>query len=84
MASTPDDYKLRLARRALQRIKEHLGLEATEKLIQPDIDESNIFWRRVMAENTTGEFKPARVELAIKGLPCRSFYRGYPSCCIIR
>ncbi|PYH42566.1 uncharacterized protein BP01DRAFT_359434 [Aspergillus saccharolyticus JOP 1030-1] len=81
IAGTADEYELRFARRALERIKSHLGLEATEKLVQPDIDESNRFWQRVLAENTTGEFKPARIELSVKGITMEEFLPWFRNRC---
>ncbi|PYH94378.1 hypothetical protein BO71DRAFT_398953 [Aspergillus ellipticus CBS 707.79] len=81
VSGTAGEYELRFARRALQRIKDRLGLEATEQLLQPDIDESNEFWRNVLAENTTGDFKPARVELSIDGLTMQGFLPWFRNRC---
>ncbi|KAJ5861943.1 uncharacterized protein N7529_009253 [Penicillium soppii] len=81
IAGTADEYELRFTRRALERIKERLGLEATEELIQPDIDESNEFWRKVLAENKGGDFKPARIELSVKGLKMDEFLPWFRNRC---
>ncbi|KAJ5751946.1 hypothetical protein N7520_008863 [Penicillium odoratum] len=81
IAGTSDEYELRFARRGLERIKDRLGLEAIEKLIQPDIDESNEFWRKVLAENVTGEFKPARIELSVEGLTMNEFLPWFRNRC---
>ena len=78
---TADDYELYFARRGLKKIKDRLGVEATEKLLQPDIDESNEFWRKVLAENTTNEFKPARIELSIEGLDMKEFLDWFRTRC---
>lgn len=44
IAGTAEEYELRFARRALQRIKERLGIEAIEKALQPDIDHGQSYW----------------------------------------
>ncbi|GAB1218548.1 hypothetical protein ATERTT37_007807 [Aspergillus terreus] len=76
-----EEYELVFARRALSKIKARLGLEATERLLQPDIDESNAFWRQVLADNPTNEFRPARVELAINGLSMDEFLGWFRERC---
>ncbi|KAL4801837.1 hypothetical protein BDV18DRAFT_164650 [Aspergillus unguis] len=76
-----DQYELKFARRALRRIKERLGLEEMEKLLQPDIQESDEFWRETIAQNTTGEYKPARVQVSFQGISANEFLGWFHNTC---
>jgi uncharacterized protein len=84
IAGTVEDCELNFARRALQKIKARLGVDTTERLLQLDIDEAKTFWDDALKKNTTGELKPAEVQLSVRGISAGEFLTWFHDRCAKR
>ncbi|PYH40138.1 uncharacterized protein BP01DRAFT_396089 [Aspergillus saccharolyticus JOP 1030-1] len=77
IAGTTEEYELNFARRALALVKERLGVAQIEKLLLPDIERSNAFWQTFIAQNTTGECRPSRIDMSVHGLSPDEFVKWF-------
>ncbi|KAI0168410.1 hypothetical protein BJ166DRAFT_611357 [Pestalotiopsis sp. NC0098] len=64
---TIDEFELAFARRSLARIKAFVGRDGLFKLLEPELDRSDEYWRRVI-QQSGGKMRAAEIKVSATGI----------------